>query len=455
MPRPPIVFIPGFPASELRNANGTTFFPPPSLQTLADPVKKKKFIETITDLNQLTAGPPILHVLQIAKQAQSLYDILTSYGYSIANAAEFAPIGWDWRRAVDDPIVLGAVERAIDAFVSAGAKPVVMIHSTGGLVLRRLLELRPAVIAKIAQIVAFAVPWAGTLKSFVYLSNGERFGFLQASLDPHEAREVMSWAQAAYDLLPPPAAGADVPPALAFDTNGRVSPLVNTTWTSWSATPARLIANAANAAARMSRTREILPGSALPPMVNLVGFGVETLSRADISAGGGVTFQTSKDGDGTVLLTSAQWIAKTNVRTFYVPIGVYATNQIPTYHSAIWDAPSLVPVFDQIVKGKTPQPFVAAAIDNDDASNGGQNGLRIYVSAADANGQPLPNATISFQGLQTNQSFPLNQVRSTVFVPQNVLPPFTSSMLVRFTANIEWGVAGAKQKRALVLIFQR
>ena len=452
MPRPPIVFIPGFPASELRNPNGTTFFPPPSLQTLADPVKKKKFIATITDLTQLVAGPPILHVMQIAKQAQSLYDILTSYGYSTSNPAEFVPIGWDWRRAVDDPLVLDAVEKAIDDFVTAGAKPVVMIHSTGGLVLRRLLELRPAVIAKIAQIVAFAVPWGGTLKSFVYLSNGEKFGFLQASLDPQEAREVMSFAQAAYDLLPPPAVGADVPPALAFDANGPVSPLVNTTWTSWSATPARIIANAANAAARMARTREILPGTALPPMVNLAGFGAETLSRADISSTGGVTFRTSKDGDGTVLFPSAEWITKTNARTFYVPIGVYATNQIPTFHSAIWDAPPLTQIFDQIVKGDAPKPFVAAAIDNDDASNGGQNGLRIYVSAAGVNGQALPNATISFKGLQTNQAFPLNQVRTTVNIQPAALPPFSGSLLVRFMAEVRWG---SNQKRELVLIYRR
>jgi pimeloyl-ACP methyl ester carboxylesterase len=222
--RPPIVFIPGFPASELRTPGGHTIFPPPSPQTLADPVKRRKFMKTVCDLNQLVAGPPILHVLEVAKQAESLYDILKGYGYATSDPSQFAPIGWDWRRPVDDPLVLDAAEKAIRDFAAAGTKPVVITHSTGGLVFRRLIELRPGVASKIAHVLAFAIPWAGTLKAFLYLSNGEPFGFLAARLDEHEAREVMSHAAAGYDLLPPPsaadAAGDDVPPPLVFNNKG-------------------------------------------------------------------------------------------------------------------------------------------------------------------------------------------------------------------------------------------
>jgi len=74
MPKP-VIFIPGFPASELRDSHNRTVFPP-SPGTLLDDARKKDFFDTMLDIpGDLVAGPPIRSVLGVAKQAQSLYDV--------------------------------------------------------------------------------------------------------------------------------------------------------------------------------------------------------------------------------------------------------------------------------------------------------------------------------------------------------------------------------------------
>jgi hypothetical protein len=99
----PILFIPGFPASELRDsATKATVFPP-GLSTLIDPAKKAALIQRlITVPGNLEAGPPIRDILGIAKQAQSLYDILSGrFQYDTSNlSSDFAAIGWDWRLGI-------------------------------------------------------------------------------------------------------------------------------------------------------------------------------------------------------------------------------------------------------------------------------------------------------------------------------------------------------------------
>src|SRR5712691_7591352 len=118
MPKP-VMFIPGFPASELRDANNKTVFPP-SPGTLLDGARKKAFFDAMLVIpGDLVAGRPIRSVLGIAKQAQSLYDILARFGYTIANqgaSTDFAPVGWDWRLGVDDKVTLDAIATAIKGF---------------------------------------------------------------------------------------------------------------------------------------------------------------------------------------------------------------------------------------------------------------------------------------------------------------------------------------------------
>ncbi len=456
--RPPVLFIPGFPASELRETSGKVVFPP-SLQTLADPKRKARLILKLLDPDALVAGEPIRDVFfGIAKQAQSLYDVLRLYGYSISNPSEFIAVGWDWRKAIDDPQVFDDIGRSL-ASLSQHGKVILIVHSTGGLLLRRFLELRPETSASIAHILGFGVPWAGTLKAFRYLAKGEKFGFLAASMTPTETRTVMQSAQAAYDLLPPPAmanaASDDIPPPMVFENGKAVSPTVSVSWIRAKDAPA--VQPRAGHATRLVRLRELtLPGFATPPITNVAGFGADTDVRATIEGPGKVRFEASDEGDSTVPLVSAQWIRGAGVRTFNVPIGVYPTAGIPSYHSQLWDAPPLLEIFDQILLGLAPSAFVAAAIDSDDASAGGANGLRIRIAAAAPNASPLPALKVTFNGLRQKVTRSLsNRVRATVELPKSILPPYAGSPFVRFVAVLQWGSGSTKETRELPLIYRR
>src|SRR5207245_764375 len=194
---------PGFPASELRDRrNGRTVFPP-SLSTLLDPAKKAALIQSlITIPGNLVAGPPIRDILGIAKQAQSLYDLLGGkFGDDTSELSdEFAAIGWDWRLSIADAGVIGAIVDAVDRL---GPNIVAVIHSTGGLVFRAFLDARPDLLPQFEQVIAFGVPWRGTLEALHAMTVGESAGFLFARITAAEGATIVSHAQAAYDLLPP------------------------------------------------------------------------------------------------------------------------------------------------------------------------------------------------------------------------------------------------------------
>src|SRR3954468_15277180 len=118
----PVIFIPGFPASELVDSNGVVVFPP-SPGTLLDSKRKRDFFARMLDIpGDLVAGQPIRSVLGIAKQAQSLYDILDRFHCPVT------PVGWDWRLGVDALPTMNAVAAAIR---NAPQKVVVIVHSTG------------------------------------------------------------------------------------------------------------------------------------------------------------------------------------------------------------------------------------------------------------------------------------------------------------------------------------
>ena len=102
----PVLFIPGFPGSELRDSTTKATVFPPTLPTLIDPAKKNALIQRLIKVpGDLEAGPPIRDILGVAKQAQSLYDILSGkFKYDTSNlSADFSAIGWDWRRSIADP----------------------------------------------------------------------------------------------------------------------------------------------------------------------------------------------------------------------------------------------------------------------------------------------------------------------------------------------------------------
>lgn len=450
MPRLPIVFIPGFIATELLSGNRVVF--PPTQGTLSDPDRKARFIDLVCDLDELETGEPVRDIFfGLSKQAQSLYDLLRDYGYTTSDRRQFAAVGWDWRRAIDDPTTFTALR---DAFLrlTAGSRVIVVVHSTGGLVLRRFLEAEPQWAASIDQIVAFGVPWGGTLKALRYL-DGEKFGILRASLSARETRRVMSCSQAAFDLLPPPPApGPGVsPPSLAFQSNRRISPMVTIDWIR-QADRARMEPLATNAK-RLMRSRAFPIAGAR--ITNIAGFGATTENRADIAGPGRINFKYSDEGDGTVPLVSAEWIDGANVRTFHVPIGVYPVDQVPDYHSQLWNNRPLLEIYDQIFHDKPAEPFAAACLDSDDAAARGRDGLRVRISAAAGDGQALPNARVRFEDLRGTQPVaPMHDTRLTVRIPPSRLPTGEGAF-GRFRAVVEWGPSSGRESRELVLIYRR
>ncbi|MCM2317659.1 MAG: hypothetical protein NDJ92_21115 [Thermoanaerobaculia bacterium] len=447
--RPPVIFIPGFPASELIDAANDVVFPP-SLKTLASSTKKQKFLDAVTDLAQLRAGEPIRETFfGIEKQAQSLYEILQRKGYSLVNPAEFRAIGWDWRRAVDDVIVQAAVRTAIQQMSAGGRKVLVIAHSTGGLVLRQLLVAEQALGAKIGHILALGVPWAGTLKSFRYLVKGQSTGVPGARITANESMRIIRGAQAAYDLLPPPrdlTDPADVPPSFARQGNSSVSPMVATAWipASWRTRMEPMAAQAT----RLRRTSDF-PVATIQ-ITNVAGFGTTTDTRADLVTGS-AAFTAGTEGDGTVPHASAAWLRGPDVRSFSLPVGVYPTGGTPLYHAQIWDAPPMLSLFDELLLGAQPEPFIAAALDADDASMGGQRPMKVHISGALADGSPLVPMNVTFTDLKVPLSRPING-RGTIPIPKASLPIATSSNFVRFNAIVTWAGGG---RREVGLMYQR
>jgi hypothetical protein len=360
---------------------------------------------------------------------------------------------------VDDPQTMTAVRDAFSR-LTAGGNVIVMIHSTGGLVLRQFLEMEPQWGRRIEQVIAFGVPWGGTLKSLRYL-DGEKFGVLNASLSKTQTRRVMSFCQAAFDLLPPPPlAGATPPPDLAFAGSQAVSPMVNIDWIR----PADL----AQMQPLATNARRLVRGPDFPlqpvnapvlpilaqhgvRITNIVGFGAATDTSVKIRGAGDLAFTATDEGDGTVPRVSAEWIRGAGLRTIFVPIGVHPTSQLPDFHSQLWHNLPLFEIYDQIFLGKDPEPFISASIDLDDAAARGQNGLRVRISAAGVDGQRLPNARFHFEDIRGTITGTLSSVTKTVKVPRANLPT-TEGAFGRFRLIVEWSGGQAKE---VVLIYRR
>ncbi len=470
MPLKPVVFIPGFPASELKHKNKTIF--PPALTDLIDKDKKNKIISLLSGPDNppgsIVAGEPIRGVLGIAKQAQSLYDVLREYGYSAQDDSLLAPIGWDWRKAVDDAKVQADVEGAIERLAKQhGRKVVVIIHSTGGLVLRALLEAKPQLAKKIEHILAFGIPWAGTLKAVRFLGKGEAFGLIffgkkLIGLSASEVKEVMSHCQAGYDLFPPDPVktklqGADGKDLKLFvnASQKQVGPLVETSWIPSSPAKDYMREMAAKADQRLGkRTSTIeLSGVAMPPITIVVGWGVDTETRCTLNADGTLDFQpATKDGDGTVAMVSAAWLRGPGVRTLFLPIGLFANFIVPERHPRIWDPPPVREIFNQVLKDTERLPFVCGAIDGDEAVDRSVP-FTVRLVASDADGNALPNVKVTFTTSPGKSiSFEKDSVRKEVVIKRDGLKANVGSNLFRFRADISWGNGGSGESREVPLL---
>ena len=320
----------------------------------------------------LVAGPPILDVLGIAKQAQSLYDILDKYGDS-----KFEAVGWDWRLGISDPRVL---DRVVDAVDRLGSGIVAMIHSTGGLVFRAFLEAHPELTPRFEQVMAFGVPWRGTFEALRAIQVGEAAGFLFARLTAAGSREIMRHAQAAFDLLPQNA--------------------------------------------RFDEQFDALP------VTNICGWGSDTWTSA--------AWTHSKDaGDGTVPLWSSTYIRGANVRTYLLPIGAYATANIPYPHPHIWDSPPLSQLFDQVLNDAPPQPFLCACADGDDYIDYDKD-VDVRVSA----NVPGCKVIVDIDGSEV----PLNADGMGAFlVKRDGIVHNVANDIYRFTVTFRWNGGSAKR----------
>lgn len=399
MPKP-VVFIPGFPGSELRDPSGRIVFPP-SPGMLLDPQRKQAFFDAVLNIpGNLVAGPPIRSILGIAKQALTLYETLHGMGYTIPGSGasvDVAPVGWDWRLGVDAAVTVDAVAAAIRGF--APKKVVVIAHSTGALVFRAFLAAHAELAASIDEVIAFGGAWCGTLEAFFAIHAGRSESLLGLTLiNAEEGANVVGHTQAAYDLLPPDPVRTDMAEVqLVHGLDGKpAGAAVDTSWFK----PGRAVFAqplADNANARLgARSRDF---GALP-LTNVAGWGGPTFPTAVLSPNEVHFLPPEKDaGDGTIPLVSARWIRGANVRTIVIPIGAFVANPIPDLHSHLWESIAVKQVLKEVLLGDARKELIAAAADNDESLDI-HVPVTIRMTAQTKDGQPLPNcvATLRISG---------------------------------------------------------
>ncbi len=421
MPR--VIFIPGLPGSEIRerqpNGQLTKIFPPrlnQVLPALSGSVKRKLKAPDLLDpanADRMERGEPVRVAgrflgFDLMKQAKTLYELLKDIGVAEADIVKF---GWDWRRPVTDDQLSTSAVTELTALLAGLPQPIpVIVHSTGGLLLRHVLATNPQLRSKVEVVVAFGVPWLGTLKPLAVLAGQQGFG----PIKPSDAQAVFASCWAALDLLPR-ATGAN----LTVDAQGNEVDLVaDTGWT------ARIPNDANNAMADriIERAHHSLAHFGTPSanwgmgveVINIVGWGKKTLVQAVRNAQQRLRFVPSgfdneaseqqEDlhpgrneahyaGDGTVPFASANALTGARVTTLHIPIGALRkVNLSNRRHSELWRNPLGRQVLQRVlVAGTPPAPNTIAAVDWTDKLNPG-NRVRLRYVMQDHKGRPLPGA---------------------------------------------------------------
>jgi pimeloyl-ACP methyl ester carboxylesterase len=434
MPKP-IVFIPGFPASELHDENGDTVFPP-SPGTLLDPARKQEFFDRMLDIpGHLVAGPPIRSVLGIAKQAQSLYDILNRFGYG--SSSDFTPLGWDWRLGVDATPTLDAIASAINAFAPRRVVPIV--HSTGALVFRAFLDTHPELAGNIEQVLAFGGAWCGTLEALYAVHIGHSESILGLKLiTSDEGANLIGHMQAAYDLFPPDPANTpmdDVRLVHGLDGN----PAGANADLSWIKAGRRAYSTPlANKANQRLGSRD--PNFGPIPLTNVAGWGGPTWPAAILEPNDVVFPPEDKDaGDGTVPYVSTNWIVGANVRTLVIPVGAFVADPIPDLHAHLWDSIAVNQIFHEVLEDAPRKELIAAAADADEAIDYDSGFVQVRLVAEAANGRPLPNcvATAGINGKKIPVPFAGGRT-AILRLKRDGIRHNVSNDVYRFTIDFKW-----------------
>jgi pimeloyl-ACP methyl ester carboxylesterase len=381
------------------------------------------------------------------KLADSLYAILQNLGYTNAPSGDrLRPVGWDWRRPVDQARTLDALKQAITGLQAAtGEKVVVLCHSTGGLVTRSLLKREPGIANSIDSIIAVAVPWVGTLQTLPYLAGHQNFG----PLTTEQTQKTLAHSWAAFDLLPPDPRTTDMTDAggnqLDFFTTdqGESSPLVARAWMSGPlVTPMK--SRADRSVDRLGVRARSLEGGL--DVVTFAGWGADTLTGCRIDAQGNLTFLHSDEGDATVPGRSADWLSGAGVKSFLVPIGHYPDSQIAREHSALWMNPPVRDLLGALLAGKPRPPYAYATVDADDAVNNVAQ-VRLRMVAQDAGGKPLPGAfAVAFPNTPREIHSGFNsEIRGLMTVPRQSIVQKAVGDLFRFEVEIRWQEGGVER----------
>ncbi len=468
----PVIYVPGLPGSHLldRDSGRKIFL---NIPALLSPTRRKEVLhrlrgpDNLQTADSVIAGEPIrrtarLLLFDIAKQADSLYDILERVGIEVKR------FGWDWRRPVwDGPMLTKLHDQIVQMNQDSGLPVTLIAHSTGGLVVRRLLEEKGQDVAfldRIERVIGFGVPWAGTLKSLEFLA-GE-IGFGAGLVSPAQAQDTLARSWASFDLLPPDPSTTDLrnvdgsPLDLAINTQGQqVSPLIARDWY-----PANLRAAMearAIAADRElgNRSAELATPARSIPVTNVVGWGTETTLRARILGSGthqrirfvrGKGDDTDGGGDGTVPRVSAAWLRGAAVNTYHVPVGMdSAARRSP--HSTLWRNPGGRNLLRHLLGGKAMQPFLYGAIDDEDFQ--GRPNVRLRLVALGPDGQPLTGARVRATNLvggpEINEAFQVNREgRHLLSIPRNRIPRLSDSgQLRRLRVEISGERQGERHRR--------
>lgn len=469
----PVVFVPGFPSSELRDAGTGKLLFPPNPADLFSASKKKALLKRLCGPDDpsvddgIVAGRPIRHSarifgLDVGRQADSLYDALDRLGYDVdeaGNSNDFRAVGWDWRLPVDHHSTQSRLRHSIeDLQQKSGQKVVVIVHSTGGLVFRALLESlelahQSAFVSKIDQLVSIGVPWAGTLKAVRCVAVG--VGLEPGLITAKESRELFGTAHSAYDLMPPDpqrTAMSDADGDLFLARNATAfatSPLVDRGWlgdrTPW-------ITRAKNADVRFgARTPAFRLGGGVKLKVsNVVGYGVPTDISCRIRAGSiKMSDDESKepdlhssDGDGTVPRRSAAWLRGPDVTTFLAPAGIY-DSKMGGEHSQLWDSKPVRSLLERLLADKPSQPFLHAALDRSDTAQRKRK-IRIRVTAQSADGSALAGCVVRFDpgSRQATKPWPIPNGRT---VMEWLRPPGVQGSSILCPITVSWTESGQER----------
>ncbi len=453
----PVIFIPGFPGTDLHTRDdGKKIYL--KLKPLLNPsdelLRQLQGPNDLAALDPIVAGEPVkrlakILIFELFKQAGTLYDILDDYDL------ELVKFGYDWRRPVWDDEMQLRLEQAVRKLrQTTGEKVTAIVHSTGGLVLRRLVERKPSLVAMFERVIAFGVPWAGLLKTLRYMDGKE--GML--TIKKHEAQRIIAHSWAAADLLPPDPANSDMRDAqgddlnMVVDGNGRqTSPLVKTGWYKPELRHV-LGQRATETGANLGHRKPTFDiGDRVLPVTNVVGWGAPTLVQAKITGSGNsqsIAYAPAvmepgalDGGDGTAPWRSASWLRGDHVTTYHVPVGYHrGAKKYP--HSSLWRNPGGRNLLDHFLGGDDLKSFVYAAVAAPDFAAKTKARARVWISALDADGKPLENVEIRAVDLESGSSQPtvkaLGSGRHRLSLPRGRMRLVQNDKFRRTTLRISW-----------------